>query len=404
MSHLNYFISLITYKVVLSTHLLFCLVISCCLLFSFIVVFQPLKFGLIKNKMATIEKRKTKDNLTSYRVKVRLKGYPVQTATFARLTDAKKWVQSTESAIREGRHFKSGASKKYTLKDLIERYFQEVLPQKPKSQKDTTTQLLWWQEKLGSYLLADITTSLIIEYRNKLLSEPSPRKANGRTTSTVNRYCSSLSHVFTIAVKEWEWMQENPMFKITKLKEPRGRTRFLDENERKNLLKACKESQSHFLYILVTLALSTGARKMEIVGLKWQDVDLQRGLIFLHDTKNGEKRSLPLVGTAKELMQEHYKNRNKNIDLVFPAKNLKNPIDIRTPFETALKKADIKDFRWHDLRHSAASYLAMNGATLAEIAAILGHKTLNMVKRYSHLSDSHTAGVVERMNNKIFGV
>jgi site-specific recombinase XerD len=78
-------------------------------------------------------------------------------------------------------------------------------------------------------------------------------------------------------------------------------------------------------------------------------------------------------------------------------------VDIRTPFETALIKAEIKDFRWHDLRHSCASYLAMNGATLAEIAGVLGHKTLSMVKRYSHISDAHTAGVVERMNNKIFG-
>ena len=143
---------------------------------------------------------------------------------------------------------------------------------------------------------------------------------------------------------------------------------------------------------------------MEIASLKWKDVDLKRGLIFLYDTKNKDNRSLPLVGTAKDLMKEHFKNRNENTDLVFPAKNLKEPIDIRTPFETALKKAEIEDFKWHDLRHSAASYLAMNGASLAEIAAVLGHKTLAMVKRYSHLSDNHTAGVVERMNNKIFGV
>jgi len=103
------------------------------------------------------------------------------------------------------------------------------------------------------------------------------------------------------------------------------------------------------------------------------------------------------------LMKEHFKNRNENTNCVFPAKNLIDPIDIRTPFETALIKAEIKDFRWHDLRHSCASYLAMNGATLAEIAGVLGHKTLSMVKRYSHISEAHTTKVVERMNNKIFG-
>jgi len=353
--------------------------------------------------VATTEKRTNAEGKTSYRAKVRLKGYPTQSATFERLTDAKKWIQSTEAAIREGRHFKTSESKKRNFKELINRYIKEILPQKPKSVESQLAQLKWWQEKIGDYSLADINPSLLVEYRGKLLTEPN-RLNIKRTPSTANRYCAAISHCFTIAVKEWGWMQENPMLKISKLKEPRGRTRFLDDEERGRLLKACKTSQSPLLYILVVLALSTGARKEEISSLQWKDVDLQRSLIFLHDTKNGDKRSLPLVGTAKDLMKEHFKNRNENTALVFPAKNLKTPIDIRTPFQTALKKAKIEDFKWHDLRHSAASYLAMNGASLAEIAAVLGHKTLAMVKRYSHLSDNHTAGVVERMNNKIFGV
>ena len=352
--------------------------------------------------MATIEKRTT-NSATSYRAKVRLKGYPTQSATFARLTDAKKWVQDTESAIREGRHFKTSESKKHTIKELVERYIKEILPQKPKSTIDQKTQLGWWKNSIGSFSLADVTPALIIEYRSKLALEKSERKGAKRSNATVNRYCSVLSHAFTIAVKEWNWMQENPMMKIKKLKEPRGRVRFLNDEEREKLLEACQESSSPFLYILVVLGISTGARKMEIRSLEWKDVDLNRGMIILHDTKNGERRSLPLVGIAKDLMKAHYKNRNKNTELVFPAKNLQTPIDIRTPFETALQKAEIEDFKWHDLRHSCASYLAMNGATLAEIAGVLGHKTLSMVKRYSHISDAHTAGVVERMNSKIFG-
>lgn len=353
--------------------------------------------------MATIEKRTNLDETTSYRAKVRLKGYPTQSATFSRLTDAKKWVQDTESAIREGRHFKTNAAKKHTLKELINRYVEEILSRKTKGVGDQTTQLNWWKEKIGSILLSDITTALIIEQRNKLLSEKSLRKDGKRSNSTVNRYCAALSHCFTIAVKEWEWLQENPMSKMKKLKEPRGRVRFLSDEERERLLTACKESQSPFLYVLVVLAISTGARKMELCSLNWEDVDLKRGMIILHDTKNGERRALPLVGIAKDLMKEHFKNRNENTNRVFPAKNLIDPIDIRAPFETALIKAEIKDFRWHDLRHSCASYLAMNGATLAEIAGVLGHKTLSMVKRYSHISEAHTAKVVERMNSKIFG-
>ena len=111
---------------------------------------------------------------------------------------------------------------------------------------------------------------------------------------------------------------------------------------------------------------------------------------------------MPLAGHALELMKQRSKVRLLNSQLVFPGKNLKTPVDLRTPFETALKRAGIEDFRWHDLRHSCASYLAMNGASLAEIAEILGHKTLQMVKRYAHLSDAHTSKVVARMNEAIF--
>ena len=128
------------------------------------------------------------------------------------------------------------------------------------------------------------------------------------------------------------------------------------------------------------------------IRLKWKDVNLERGIITLHETKNGERRILPITGHALELMKQHAKVMHINTDLVFPSEhNPKKSIDIRTPFETALKRAGIKDFRFHDLRHSAASYLAMNGATMAEIAEVLGHKTLQMVKRYAHLSDAHTA-------------
>ena len=152
----------------------------------------------------------------------------------------------------------------------------------------------------------------------------------------------------------------------------------------------------------MVLALSTGARRMEILGLRWGQADFARRAITLLETKNSEIRSLPLVGHAFDLMEERAKIRRIDTDLVFPGRRRNRPIDLRTPFETAVKRAGIEDFRWHDLRHSAASYLAMNGATLAEIAEVLGHKTLAMVKRYAHLSQAHTARVVEAMNVKIF--
>ncbi|HSW94320.1 MAG TPA: site-specific integrase [Gammaproteobacteria bacterium] len=353
--------------------------------------------------MANIEKRTTQDGKTVFRVKVRLKGFPAQSATFERLTDARKWVQQTESSIREGRHFKTSEAKRHTLQEAINRYIKTILPTKPKSKIFQTAQLTWWKENLGEYSLADTTPSLIAHHRDRLTNSPTSR-GESRTPATVNRYMAALSHVFTIAVKEWGWIEENPLRKVTKMKEPRGRVRFLSDEERVRLLEACKKSESSYLYIAVVLALSTGGRRMEILGLRWQDVDLTRGVIILHETKNGERRILPLTGHALELMKEHSKIRQINCDLVFPGKNFKKPIDQRTPFETALKRAEIENFRWHDLRHSCASYLAMNGASLAEIAEVLGHRTLSMVKRYSHLSEAHTSKVVAKMNEKIFGV
>jgi len=353
--------------------------------------------------VANIEKRTIQDGKITYRVKVRLKGFPTQTATFERLTDARKWAQHTESAIREGRHFKTTEAKRHTLKEVIERYIKTVLPTKPKSAYTQAQQLRWWDEQLGQYVLADITPALIAQHKDKLSQHAIPQK-KCRTPATVNRYLAVLSHVFTMAVKEWGWIEDNPLRKVSKMKEPRGRVRFLSDDERTRLLDECKKSDSNFLYMVVVLALSTGARRMEILGLSWDNIDLNRGVITLHETKNGERRILPLTGHALALIKEHAQVRHLNCNLLFPGKDFKKPIDIRTPFENALKRAGIEDFRFHDLRHSCASYLAMNGASLAEIAEILGHKTLQMVKRYAHLSDAHTSKVVARMNEKIFGI
>ena len=162
---------------------------------------------------------------------------------------------------------------------------------------------------------------------------------------------------------------------------------------------------------MVVLALSTGMRQGEIMSLTWDNVDLNQGRITLYETKNDEIRVVPLANKALDLLKEHSKVRNPETDLLFPGKPIPKedggvfykPIDLRAPWLAALKKADIQDFRFHDLRHSAASYLAMNGASMAEIAEVLGHKTIQMVKRYAHLSEAHTAGVVASMNEKIFG-
>lgn len=352
--------------------------------------------------MASIDRRVSPEGAVSYQVRVRLKGHPTQTATFARLTDARRWAQQTEAAIREGRHFKTTEANRRTLTDLVDRYLREVMPGK-KSARGQGIQLCWWRAELGHHVLADITPALLAEYRDRLAAGITPKR-QPRSGSTVNRYLAALSHAFTIATNEWLWLEDNPLRRVRKLKEPRGRVRFLSDEERCRLLAACKASGNSDLYPAVVLALSTGARQQEIMSLRWPDIDLTRGMIVVQESKNGERRALPLVAHAAELIRERGRVRRLNTDLVFPsARHPQQPIELRTPWQAALKQADIKDFKWHDLRHSAASYLAMNGATLAEIAAVLGHRTLAMVKRYAHLSEAHTARVIERMNRQIFG-
>jgi integrase len=370
--------------------------------------------------MAVIEKRETKDGKTQYRVKVRLKGFPPQTSTHARLTDAKRWAQNTESAIREGRHFKTTEAKKHTLAELIDRYIRDVLPQKKKSEAKQKAQLLWWKEQLGSYSLAEVTPALIAEKRDEFFRGITYRGTQ-RSPATVVRYLSALSHAFTIAVKEWGWMEDSPMRKVSKLKESRGRVRFLDEEEKERLLSACKEVPNPHLFPVVLIAISTGMRYGEIINLTWADVDLSRKRIILEQTKNGERRAVPIAGQTIELLTQLEKNRRIDTNLLFPklrseapseffqkhhlerVQKVQKPTQLRSSWTIALKKAEIKDFRFHDLRHCAASYFAMSGASLAEIAEILGHKTLAMVKRYAHLSDSHKHTVVDRMNKNFIG-
>jgi hypothetical protein len=147
--------------------------------------------------------RTDKDGKPRYRAEVRLKGYPAQSATFKRKTDATKWITNTESAIREGRHFKTAEAKKHTFADMVDRYIKAQLTSyNEKEQAERKSKLLWWKDKLGVYLLSDITPPLIVECRDSLGEVRSP--------ATVVRYMAALSHAFTIAVNEWQWLHENP--------------------------------------------------------------------------------------------------------------------------------------------------------------------------------------------------
>jgi hypothetical protein len=146
-------------------------------------------------------------------------------------TKAERWIQQTESAIREGRHFKTTESKKHTLGELVDRYIRDVLPTKRKCEQRQGAQLNWWKKQLGHYLLSDISPAMIVEQRDLLLKGIT-KQGKIRSPSTVVRYLAALSHAFTIAIKEWGWMVDSPIRKVTKPKEPLGRIRFLDDEER----------------------------------------------------------------------------------------------------------------------------------------------------------------------------
>ena len=355
-----------------------------------------------RGSMASIQERK-KNGKPSYTAKIRLKGHQPVFQTFTRKTDAVRWANQTEAAIIEGRFFKTAESQKHTLSDLIDRYIRDVLPRKAKVYVEYASQLKWWEEQIGDVRLSDLSTALISEKRDLLARTITNRKKQ-MSPARVNRYMAALSTALNTSIREWEWMEDNPMRKISKLKEPRGRVRSLSKEERERLLAACKDSVNPHLYLAVVLALSTGARQQEIWGLRWPEVNLERGLITFTETKNNEFRSVPLEGHARELLLGHSKIRRIDSDLVFPSK--KNPVvrhDFRDPWNKALVVAEVEDFRWHDLRHSCASYLAINGVPMLTIAEILGHKTLAMVHRYTHLNTEHLTEAISDMNRKLFG-
>jgi integrase len=360
--------------------------------------------------MAVIEKRVARDGTTHFRAKVRMKGHRPMSKTFPRKTDAQAWASDVEQRIRRGEVYTSAELE--TLAGLIDRYVAQELPKKPQGQKDVKRHLDWWRQAYGHLFLRDVTPAVLAEGRDTLLQEP-PGAGNGqrageagrtKTPATVTRYMAHLSHVFTVAVQEWEWLSANPMSKVRKPQAANARVRFLDDAEREQLLGACRNSPCPFLYPVVVIALSTGARYSEVVNLRWKDIDLERGIARLEHTKNRDRRALPLTHHALDVVRELHRNhKRRDTDLLFPRADGQAPMEIRKHWNRAVKEAGIQDFRFHDLRHTAASYLAMNGATLAEIADVLGHRTLQMVKRYAHLSDQHTASVVERMNRQMFG-
>jgi integrase len=349
--------------------------------------------------MGTIRSYKKEDGTETHHAEVRLKGYPDQRASFRTKSLAKKWIQDTESSIRDGRHFRTAEAKKHTVGDLIDRVITQWLPKNPNGIAKKTALLTWWKKRLGHLVLADLTPAVIAEARDSLLSETTARKAM-RSSSTTNRYLAAFSKALTLGVKEFGWLDSSPMSKVSKPSEGKGRDRLLTSEEKNRLLAACKASSNPYLYSIVNLALMTGMRLGEILGLHWEDVDFENKTITLHQTKNGDKRIIPLTGAIeKVILTSHSVGASRG--LLFPPlyrNNKSQKTQIRPAFLKAMQQADIKGFTFHLLRHAAASYFAMQGATQGELQALCGWKSPSMTRRYVHYSQKHVANLMERMH------
>jgi len=336
--------------------------------------------------MATIQKVNNKKGI-SYRVLIRKKGLPVITKTFPRKNEAKQFILNLEGN-RKSYLFLGNLNNKTTYRELVEDYLQnEYVGTNPQQQR---SRLNHWLNQFGDKKVLNITKMDIKQGLNKLPKDFS--------NSTINKYKKVASVVFNYGIREYG-LPDNPTRYIRSLPEKEGRTRFLSEAERTSLFKACRASHWEKLYLIVLLAITTGARKGELTKLRWNDIDFDRRTAYVSTTKNGQPKVLPLTDSVIKELQLF---DTKDSSLIF-ASRIKEGVAycFTKPWKRALEDADIKDFRFHDLRHTCASYLAQSGASLLEIAEILGHKQISVTKRYAHLCIEHKKKLINRVMAKL---
>jgi integrase len=314
---------------------------------------------------------------------IRIKGFKSAAKTFESNADAEAWAESLIKELRsqDKQHGGRKDLAKLTIGDLNRAYLAEPNIKAQKSFLDTQRLLDWWTNKFGNELLIEFGVI-------KLREEARPMLLKDRGNSTVNRYMSALRSA-------WNWgrdagyiMNERAWPRRLMLDEPDGIVRFLSDEERERMLGAAMADP--FIRAVVIVDISTGWRKGELLNLAWKDVDLKRASATIRDTKNGEIKVSHLIPEAVEALESLKK---------LPVVSLTHPFHIITARKAkpksvlerrwrAVRKAAKLDsrFRFHDLRHTCASYLAQNGASVLEIKEVLGHKTVAMAARYSHLS------------------
>ena len=318
--------------------------------------------------MATIRKK----GELQWQVQVRIKGHPAQSKTFTMKSDAERWGKEAEIAIERGLFFDRSVAERTTLSSLIERYRTEELPNK--RGKHFVSALNQLYVVFGKFALSSITSEMIAKHRDARLKTVSQ--------STVKKEINLLSSLIDLAGKEWGIpIATNPCLMVKRPVEPKGRDRRLEDGEEEKLLKACHESEAATeLVAIVQLALETGARLGELLKLQWKDISLTRCTAKLLDTKNGDDRVIPLSSKAIATLQSLPRHIHGRVFWRWAASDSFNKTWTRT-----CKRAGIEDLKFHDLRHEAVSRLFEKGLNPMEAASVSGHKTLQMLKRYTHL-------------------
>jgi integrase len=232
-----------------------------------------------------------------------------------------------------------------------------------------------------------LTAPAIAQFERRRMAEVS--------AYTVALELAVLRHMLRLA-RRWGYLDEVPEIEMPT--KPEGRQRYLDEAEITRLLGACRGSRNPHLATIVTIAINSGMRKSEILGLTWSRVDLATSRITLYDTKNGRPRGVPVNRAVYDALIALEPDGAKRTGLLFRRADDRAWGKIRTAFESAVERAELKNFRFHDLRHTAASHMVMRGATLKEVQEILGHRTFAMTLRYAHLSPAHLRGAVDRLD------
>lgn len=341
--------------------------------------------------MATIVRRVSSNGEVSFLVRVRLLGEKPRNRTFKRKTDAKAWAADVESRLGRGAFVPTGADRHRTLADLIDAYLAE-----PDRERKQSAMLSWWREQAGYITLDKLNPAAIAEARAEL-AKRTTRKGDPISGPTTNRYLAALSAACKWAWKERHWLPANPVLSVAKRPENDGIGRALSDDERERLLTTCRADPDPNIYTAVILALATGCRYSNIRFLQWEDVDLENWTFRLATTKNGEPRVVPIVGDAQVALQAHRDADPSDTGWVFKGWKNDAPASLDSAWRRVRDSAGLSGFRFHDLRHTAGTYLAEAGVSAPEIADALGHKTLAMAFRYSkHIADEHRREVLER--------